>query len=83
MKLAVDILEERISAAMTAATGRKDCAAIVRPSTDPRFGDYQANGVMALAKKLHLTQESLPKKSLKGSMSMIFANSRKWQARDL
>jgi len=37
---------------MAAATGCDDCAAIVRPSTDPRFGDYQANGVMALAKKL-------------------------------
>ncbi|HUU20878.1 MAG TPA: arginine--tRNA ligase [Sedimentisphaerales bacterium] len=52
MKLAIDILEERISTAMAAATGCDDCAAIVRPSTDPRFGDYQANGVMALAKKL-------------------------------
>jgi len=52
MKLAIDILEDRISAAMTAATGRSDRAAIVRPSTDPKFGDYQANGVMALAKKI-------------------------------
>ena len=52
MKLAIDILEERISAAMAAATGRSDCPAIVRPSTDPKFGDYQANGVMALAKKI-------------------------------
>ena len=52
MKLAIDILEERISAAMAVATGRGDCAAIVRCSTDPKFGDYQANGVMALAKKM-------------------------------
>jgi len=52
MKLAIDILEDRISAAMATATGRSDCAAIVRPSTDPKFGDYQANGVMALAKKI-------------------------------
>lgn len=52
MKPAIDILEDRISAAMTAATGRSDRAAIVRPSTDPKFGDYQANGVMALAKKI-------------------------------
>ena len=37
---------------MSAATGRDDCAAQVRPSTEPKFGDYQANGVMALAKKL-------------------------------
>ncbi len=52
MKSTIDILEERISAAMATATGRDDCAAIVRPSTDPKFGDYQANGIMPLAKKL-------------------------------
>ncbi|MFZ2148888.1 MAG: arginine--tRNA ligase, partial [Sedimentisphaerales bacterium] len=52
MKPTIDILEERISTAMAAATGRDDCAAIVRPSTDPKFGDYQANGIMPLAKKL-------------------------------
>ncbi len=52
VKLAIDVLEDRISAAMVAATGRKSCAAIVRPSTDPMFGDYQANGVMALAKEM-------------------------------
>ncbi|MHC4741859.1 MAG: arginine--tRNA ligase [Planctomycetota bacterium] len=51
MKLIIDILEERISAAMVAVAGVEDCDAIVRPSTDPKFGDYQANGVMALAKK--------------------------------
>jgi len=51
MKLIIDELEERISAAMAGAAGVGDCAAIVRPSTDPKFGDYQVNGVMALAKK--------------------------------
>ncbi len=64
MKLAVDILEERISAAMVAVAGRKDCAAIVRPSTDPRFGDYQANGVMALAKQLKTDPRKLAEKVL-------------------
>ncbi len=59
MKLVVDILEERISIAMAAATGHDDCAAIVRPSTDPKFGDYQANGVMALAKKLKTNPHKL------------------------
>ncbi|MHC4602573.1 MAG: arginine--tRNA ligase [Planctomycetota bacterium] len=52
MKSVIDILEDRISAAMAAVTGRSDCAAIVRAATDPKFGDYQANGVMALAKKM-------------------------------
>ncbi len=59
MKPTIDILEERISAAMAIATGRDDCAAIVRPSTDPKFGDYQANGVMALAKKLKTNPRKL------------------------
>ena len=65
MKQAIDILEERISTAMAAATGQEDCAAIVKPSTDPRFGDYQANGVMALAKKLKTDPRKLAEKVLK------------------
>ena len=52
MKPIIEILEEKISAAMTAATGQANCPAIIKPSADPKFGDYQANGVMALAKKL-------------------------------
>ena len=50
MKAALDILEERISTAMKAVGGGEDCAAIVRPAKDAKFGDYQANGVMGLAK---------------------------------
>ncbi len=52
MKAVIDILEDRISAAMAAVSGQSSCAAIVRPATDAKFGDYQANGVMALAKQL-------------------------------
>ncbi len=59
MKSIVDILEERISGAMVRVTGCADCAAIVRPATDPRFGDYQANGVMALAKQLKTNPRKL------------------------
>ena len=59
MKPTIDILEERISTSMAIATGRDDCAAIVRPSTDPKFGDYQANGVMPLAKKLNTNPRKL------------------------
>ncbi|HIJ51925.1 MAG TPA: arginine--tRNA ligase [Planctomycetes bacterium] len=44
---------------MAAAAGRSDCAAIVRLSTDPKFGDYQANGVMALAKKIKTNPRKL------------------------
>ena len=65
MKPVIDILEDRISAAMAAAAGRSDCAAIVRPSTDPKFGDYQANGVMALAKKIKTDPRQLAEEVVK------------------
>jgi len=50
---------------MATAAGRDDCAAIVRPSTDPKFGDYQANGVMALAKKLKTNPRKLAEEVVK------------------
>jgi arginyl-tRNA synthetase len=59
MKSTIDILEERISAAMAEATGQTGCAAVIRPATDSRFGDYQANGVMALAKQLKTNPRKL------------------------
>jgi len=59
MKSVVDILNDRITEAMVRATGRQDCAAIVRPATDPKFGDYQANGVMALAKQIKTNPRKL------------------------
>jgi len=65
VKLAIDILEEKISAAMAAATGRRDSPAIVRPSTDPKFGDYQANGVMPLAKLMKSDPRKLAEEVVK------------------
>jgi len=59
MKSIVEILNDKISAAMAAVTGWEDCAAIVGPATDPKFGDYQANGVMSLAKKLKTNPHKL------------------------
>jgi arginyl-tRNA synthetase len=59
VKSTLDILNERIGAAMAKVTGRQDCAAIVRPATDPKFGDYQANGVMALAKQIKTNPRKL------------------------
>ncbi|MBM4025565.1 MAG: arginine--tRNA ligase [Planctomycetes bacterium] len=64
MKTALDILNERIAAAMTRVTGQPDCAAIVRPATDPRFGDYQANGVMALAKQIKTNPRKLAEEAV-------------------
>ena len=65
MKIVLDILEERISAAMASAAGCDNCAAIVRPSTDAKFGDYQANGVMGLAKKLKTNPRKLAEEVVK------------------
>lgn len=45
-------LETRISAALARAGAPADSPALVGPATRPEFGDYQANGVMAAAKKL-------------------------------
>jgi len=64
MKPIIDILEGKITAAMVAATGEKSCAAIVRPATDPKFGDYQVNGIMALAKKFKANPRQLAEKVL-------------------
>jgi arginyl-tRNA synthetase len=62
MKNTCEILEEKISAVMGAVTGQKDCAAIVKPATDPKFGDYQANGVMMLAKQIKTNPRKLAEK---------------------
>ena len=43
-------LEQRLSAALAAA-GVADSPAMVRASSKPEFGDYQANGVMGAAKR--------------------------------
>lgn len=53
------ILSEKIKAAMIASGANADCEALVRQSSKPQFGDYQANGVMAAAKKLGLPPREL------------------------
>jgi len=59
MKIVSSILENRIAEAMTAVTGRDDCAAMVTAATDAKFGDYQANGIMPLAKQLKTNPRKL------------------------
>ena len=59
MKTVLDTLEQRIAGAMERVGGATGCAAVVRPATDPKFGDYQANGVMALAKRLKTNPRKL------------------------
>ena len=50
----IEKLNERVTAAMAAAFGADaaDADPMVRPSNNPKFGDYQSNAAMPLAKKL-------------------------------
>jgi len=65
MKPVVDILEEMISAAMKVVSGQEGCAALVRPATDPKFGDYQVNGIMPLAKQVKINPRKLAEQVVK------------------
>jgi arginyl-tRNA synthetase len=64
MQSILNILETRISKVLDEVSGQKGCSALVRPATDARFGDYQVNGVMPLAKKLKINPGELAKKIL-------------------
>ncbi|TDO95578.1 arginine--tRNA ligase [Marinomonas balearica] len=46
------LLNQRIQAAMVAAGAPEESPALVRQSAKVQFGDYQANGIMGVAKKL-------------------------------
>src|SRR5690348_15343852 len=46
----LDQLKARFGAALPEAADRAAFEKAVRPATDTKFGDYQANGCMALAK---------------------------------
>ena len=54
-------LEQRITAAMIAA-GAPDAPGLVAPAARPQFGDYQANGCMAAAKKLKINPRQFAEK---------------------
>jgi arginyl-tRNA synthetase len=55
------ILEEKISEAIAAVTG-SPAQALINPSANPQFGDYQANGVMAAAKACKMNPRELAQK---------------------
>ena len=58
-------LDRRISAALTAAAqSDTPLPAIVAPAGNPKFGDYQANGVMAAAKQRKTNPRALGEKVL-------------------
>jgi len=57
-------LESVLTSALSSVTGREDTPAMVGPSTRPEFGDYQANGVMAAAKKLKTDPRALAERTI-------------------
>ncbi len=59
MKPIIEILEERISDVMAEVSGQEKCSAIIKQASDPKFGDYQANGIMAIAKQLKANPRKL------------------------
>lgn len=56
------ILDQQISQALSDISGEPACKALVNQSKSAQFGDYQANGVMALAKRLKLNPKELAEK---------------------
>ena len=61
MKKITELLETRIAEAINEVSG-VDAPALVRPAADAKFGDYQANGVMAAAKQIKTNPRQLAEK---------------------
>ncbi|EAA8387760.1 arginine--tRNA ligase [Salmonella enterica] len=58
------LLSQKVSQAMIAAGAPADCEPQVRQSAKVQFGDYQANGMMAVAKKLGMAPRQLAEQVL-------------------
>ena len=54
-----ELLERRLAGAMALAGAPSDCPAVVSPSARKDFGDYQASGAMAAAKRLKTNPRQL------------------------
>jgi len=70
------LLSEKVSQAMILAGAPADCEPQVRQSAKVQFGDYQANGIMAVAKKLgqaprQLAESVITHLDLKGIASKV------------
>ena len=61
MKPIIETISDRVSQAIQKATGQS-VPAIVTPATDPKFGDYQSNDALSLAKKLKTNPRQLAEK---------------------
>ncbi|MBE2894144.1 arginine--tRNA ligase [Spirabiliibacterium falconis] len=57
-------LSQKITQAMRKAGADEQCDALVRQSGKPQFGDYQANGIMAAAKKAGIAPRELAQRVL-------------------
>lgn len=64
MPTITQLLEEKTSQALAIATGATGATvmALVHPTANPQFGDYQANGVMAAAKACKMNPRELARK---------------------
>ncbi|WP_158161561.1 arginine--tRNA ligase [Grimontia hollisae] len=58
------LLNEKVAVAMVAAGAPEGSPAAVRQSAKPQFGDYQANGIMGVAKKLGCNPREFAQKVL-------------------
>lgn len=58
------LISDKVSQALITAGAPADCDAMVRQSAKAQFGDYQANGVMAAAKRLGMAPRQLAEKVL-------------------
>jgi arginyl-tRNA synthetase len=54
-----ELLNQRFSAAMQAAGIPSECSPTLALSGKPQFGDYQANGAMGAAKRMHTNPREL------------------------
>ncbi|WP_392551263.1 arginine--tRNA ligase [Orbus wheelerorum] len=59
------LLSDKIKQAMVAAGAPSDCDALIKQSAKAQFGDYQANGIMAAAKKLAINPRELAENVVK------------------
>ncbi|MGA2140218.1 MAG: arginine--tRNA ligase [Verrucomicrobiia bacterium] len=63
MPSAPDIIAEAVERALRSAVGDDNAGpALIRVCADSKFGDYQANGIMAVAKRLRQNPRALAKK---------------------
>jgi len=61
MQTVTQLLEEKTSQALAVASGTP-APALIHPTANPQFGDYQANGVMAVAKARKVNPRELAQK---------------------